>query len=563
MNFYALSALINFLSSLILGVFVLLNNRKAKTNAAFALFAFTVAIWSFGYYFWQVANSPHAALWWTRFLMAAAIFIPVTYLHFVCAFLDLLGRKKKLLIASYALFSVFLVLDFTPLFVNRVEHVLNFEFWPLPGPAYHVFLIAWFAYVAYSTRLLYSRWKKASGLLRRQIAYILVGMTIGFAGGATNYFLWYGIPVLPVANVLVSVYVATTAYAIVKHRLMNIKAIAAEGFSGLLLLVSFIAVFQTKNTTELFVSIVFFLMTAVFVTGVIRSVLQEIHQREQLEVLTQRLSKTAEELQVANKELARLDQAKTEFLSIASHQLRTPLTVMNGHVSMILDGSFGPVPEKVKASLERVYTSGARLVRLVETLLDISRIEAGRLELDIKPTDLAEIVQSLVGDFQQKAKTRKLKLEFHPEAALPRVSTDPEKIKEVVSNLIDNAIKYTQEGAVTASLRREGPSVVFACRDTGPGIAPEDLPQLFRKFVRATGETARTEGTGLGLYFARMLIENMGGRIWAESEGRGKGSTFSFSLPVAVKEDTKHDGDVNPLGEGKDPARLNRSIHTA
>lgn len=252
--------------------------------------------------------------------------------------------------------------------------------------------------------------------------------------------------------------------------------------------------------------------------------------------LKDEVKKATAKLEAANAELQRLDDAKSEFLSIASHQLRTPLTITKGYVSMMQEGSFGKVPKIIMENLTKVYTANERLLNLVENLLDISRIEAGRLEFNLEPVDLVETTRALIVDFQAKAKAKKLKLEFFPDPKMPKCRADAQKVKEVISNLIDNSIKYTNKGEITVGIHQESQSLVFSCQDTGMGIESEDLPRLFNKFVRGKGMmTVHTEGTGLGLYFARVVIENMGGRIWAESPGKNRGSKFTFSLPLADK----------------------------
>ncbi|MFA6918975.1 MAG: ATP-binding protein [Patescibacteria group bacterium] len=252
--------------------------------------------------------------------------------------------------------------------------------------------------------------------------------------------------------------------------------------------------------------------------------------------LKDEVKKATGKLEAANKELQRLDDAKSEFLSIASHQLRTPLTITKGYVSMMNEGSFGKVPKIIKENLGKIYIANERLLNLVENLLDISRIEAGRLEFNLEPVDLVETAKALVSDFQERAKAKKLKLEFFPDPKLPKCQADAQKIKEVISNLIDNSVKYTNKGEIIIGIHQESQSLIFSCQDTGMGIEPEDLPRLFNKFVRGKGMmTVHTEGTGLGLYFARVVIENMGGRIWAESPGKNRGSKFAFSLPLADK----------------------------
>ena len=252
------------------------------------------------------------------------------------------------------------------------------------------------------------------------------------------------------------------------------------------------------------------------------------------------LKKKTAKLVNINNNLKNIDDAKSEFLSIASHQLRTPLTITKGYVSMMNEGNFGKVPKIIKDNLVKVYQANERLLNLVENLLDISRIEAGRLQFEIAPVDLVEIVEPMLEDFEAKANDKKIKLGFYPEPHLPECLGDAQKIKEVISNLLDNSIKYTSKGEIMVNIHLESRSLVFSCQDTGMGIEPEDLPRLFNKFVRGKGMvTAHTEGTGLGLYFARVVIENMGGRIWAESPGKGRGSKFSFSLPLANKAKAK------------------------
>ena len=225
MTYYAFSALFNFLTSSILGGFVLFKNGRNRTHRAFVTFAATVALWSLAYYFWQVAADAPSALFWCRALMAGAIFIPVTYLHFVLRLLNIPNRKG-FLIASYSLFGGFLLLDLTPLFVSHVEPLLNFPFWPIAGPSFAFFLPLWYLYVVYSTYLLFKKYQTSAGIRRLQLKYVFLGMVFAFAGGSTNYFLWYRVPIPPIFNILVSAFVAAIAYAILRYRLMDIRVVA-------------------------------------------------------------------------------------------------------------------------------------------------------------------------------------------------------------------------------------------------------------------------------------------------------------------------------------------------
>lgn len=544
MNFYAISALINLFTSLVLGGFVLIGNKKSNINIAFLFFAISIAVWSFGYYFWQISTDATSALFWSRVFMAGAIFIPPSYLYFVYVFLDLIGKRINFLRITFFIFSVFFLFNFTPLFISGTKPILGFNFWPQPGIVFHVFLLIWMFYVVYTTFLLFNGYLKTKGVKHQQIGIVLIGMAIGFIGGSTNYFLWYNLPVMPFGNILVSFYVATVAYAVIRFKFLNVKVITAQIFALFLVLVSLAEVFYSSSTMELIIRLAVFLVTVVFALLLIQSVLREVRRREETEKLSKELKKASAELKKANKKLKRLDQAKSEFLSIASHQLRTPLTVIKGYVSMMLEGNFGKVPKILRLNLDKVFISTERLISLVESLLNISRIESGRMEFDMRSVDLTESVSLLVEGFEKLAKEKKLKLEFLPDKNIPKVMADPQKVKEIISNIIDNSIKYTQKGSIIISLHQESQSIIFSCQDTGIGILSEDLPRLFEKFVRGKGMMqVYTEGTGLGMYFARMVVENMGGRIWAESPGKNKGSKFSFSLSLAdIKKAKKING---------------------
>ncbi len=253
--------------------------------------------------------------------------------------------------------------------------------------------------------------------------------------------------------------------------------------------------------------------------------------------LDEEVKKKTAELRQANEELKRLDEAKSEFISIASHQLRTPLTIIKGYISMMLEGSFGEISLAVSANLTKVYEANERLIRLVENLLDISRIESGRQEYNMVDTRLEDMAKVVVENLKANAAAKKLQLVFSlPDKKLPAVHADIDKLHEVMINFVDNAIKYTPAGKVEVSVAEEPKGMVTFCvKDSGMGISPEIKASLFHKFSRSKDSfRAHTEGLGLGLYVAKMMIDAHGGKIWAESDGEGKGSKFCFSLPAVA-----------------------------
>ena len=257
--------------------------------------------------------------------------------------------------------------------------------------------------------------------------------------------------------------------------------------------------------------------------------------KDKIKKATEKLNVVNVNLQKANKELKQLDQTKSEFISIASHQLRTPLTAIKGYGSMLLDGDFGEVKEeRQKEAIRKMFISNNRLINLVENLLNISRIESGRLKFEFKSESLVTLAREIYDNLKQAAEDKGLYLKFiEPQNKLPDVNMDSEKIRQIVINFIDNAIKYTKEGGITVSVFKKDKNIVCCVADTGMGVDKEEQAKLFRKFARGKDAfLVNTEGMGLGLYVAQMMIEAHNGNIWVESGGDEKGSKFCFSIPL-------------------------------
>ena len=230
----------------------------------------------------------------------------------------------------------------------------------------------------------------------------------------------------------------------------------------------------------------------------------------------------------------RIERMKTEFVSVAAHQLRTPLSAIKWSLGMILAEDMGPLTEEQKTFLRKTYRSNERMINLVNDLLDVARIEEGRYIYKPVFRDLTKICQSVISSHKTEIERKKIKFKFKkPKGRLPKIKLDEEKISLVIQNLLENAIRYTPPGGeIVASLVRKKREIEFSVRDTGIGIPKEQQDRLFTKFFRgANAVRVETEGTGLGLFIAKNIIEAHRGRIWAESE-ENKGSVFYFSLPL-------------------------------
>ncbi|HET9850206.1 MAG TPA: ATP-binding protein [Candidatus Saccharimonadales bacterium] len=248
--------------------------------------------------------------------------------------------------------------------------------------------------------------------------------------------------------------------------------------------------------------------------------------------LTAKVEAATAELKKANQRLKALDQTKDEFISMASHQLRTPLTTIKGYLSMVLEGDAGPVKDSQRAMLEQAFNSSSRMVYLIADLLNVSRLQSGKFVITNKPTDLSKVVEGEIAQLKDQAANRQVSLTYQKPENWPQMNLDEDKIRQVVMNFLDNALYYTPAGgSVTAQLSASPKEVTYTVTDTGVGVPKNVQHHLFSKFYRAeNARKMRPDGTGLGLYMAKKVITAQGGAIIFKST-EGQGSTFGFSLP--------------------------------
>jgi signal transduction histidine kinase len=239
------------------------------------------------------------------------------------------------------------------------------------------------------------------------------------------------------------------------------------------------------------------------------------------------------DLRAANRRLTHLDKIKNEFIFIATHELKNPVTAMRGYLSMISEGFYGKIPDKMKDPLTQIQNSNQQLVELVNDLLQIARSEAKTLTIKPETVDLCSTIDAVCGNVKSLLDQKGLKLDHNCPSEKPLVTSDPIRLKEIINNLVSNAIKYSEKGTITISHEVKNNVVITHVKDEGVGISKKDAEKLFTRFYRVEDQAAKgIPGTGLGLYIIKQITEKMGGQIWFESEV-GIGSTFSFSLPQA------------------------------
>jgi len=368
---------------------------------------------------------------------------------------------------------------------------------------------------------------------KTQIGGIILGTSIaGSLGlltnlilpGFGNFSLFYLGPIITTP-----LFVGIMVYAILKYKLFNIRLLTVEIFT-VLLLVSLAAELFLSNTSAEFGSRTFVvLVAAVFGYLLIRSVYREIFARQEIE---------------------RLNRAMQEFVAITSHQIRSPLTQIKAALSMIRAGDYGPVDLKAVAVLNRVSVSTERLITLVNDLLDMSSMETGKLHYRFAELDFASLVDSVATEFIDQARDKRVTLIWKKPPYPIIVKCDERKIRQVVFNLIDNALKYTEKGFVEVRVNKETNGAKLTVKDSGAGMTKETIARLFQKFSRAeSGPAVKTEGTGLGLYVAKRIARDHNGELWAESKGPGKGSVFHLRL-------LDNRGDMNSSGKVQDSDHL-------
>lgn len=525
-------AILNAFLSLVIVV-----GQKNIVGRIYSVFAVLLSFWALGLAGFIYTQTPDLALFFANsyYIIGTA---------FVCLFLlfsRIFPNKIRLTADDYALIllpvvliSLFFIFN-KNLFLLEIIQNENGKDVILDKNNYFFFIIFLSIYLGSAFRNLTEGYKSSYSVVEKtQFAFIIFGTSIAWLFGVVfnivlpwfgNYrYIWLG----PIFTIFM---IVSIGYAIAKHHLFNAKVIATEIITFLLWIGILIRTLTSNNAQDWIINSVILALTSIFGILLVRSVLREVESRERIEHL-------AEELAKANAQLQELSRQKTEFLSMASHQFRSPLTAIKGYSSMLLEGSFGKMSKKVGDAVDKIFQSSQLLVSVIDDFLNISRIELGKLKFRFEVTDLRKLVVDILES--ERPTIEKTGLAFKLAVADGQdytATVDSEKIRQVILNILDNALKYTPTGSVSVSLHRRGKNIEFAVADTGAGISPENILRLFEKFNRADAAKVKTNGTGLGLYIAKNIIDAHGGRIRAESEGIGKGSTFRIELLAGKQEE--------------------------
>jgi signal transduction histidine kinase len=248
------------------------------------------------------------------------------------------------------------------------------------------------------------------------------------------------------------------------------------------------------------------------------------------------LIKKGVELTRAHEKLEELDERKSNFVSVVAHQLRTPISAVKWTLNMIMNGELGPINKEQRAFLEKCYESNDRMIKLVNNMLNVDRIQSGKTKFDPRPVNIVDILGNVLFEVSPRAHQKNIYVEFTKPEVVPEVYVDPDSMRGVFQNLLENAIKYTiNNSKVNVDLKIESGHILVSVKDTGIGIPQNQQKNVFDKFFRSQNAIKQeTDGTGLGLFITKSIVEEHGGKIWFESI-EGKGTTFFFTIPFGKK----------------------------
>ncbi len=522
--------------SLLLGIFVFVKGSNKSANLTLAMFSLSLALWCFAQVMGGAAESKELVLLWTREGIAGAIFIPVFFLHFILALVEREKQEKAIIYIVYLAGFIFLALDFTPFFVMDVAPTGGFKYYPQPGivyPAFAVFIAFCFVGGFY---YLIDSFRNVSGQKKNQLLYVIVAAIIGFLGGMTAFFPIWGInfPVLSYYGLPLCLLIM--AYAIVKHKLLDVSIIIREGlvYSTLtLLFASFYAltILLTNSLLTSYVSfnplltmfVVAFISVLIFqpVKDWVQGIIDRIFFRGEY-----RYQKTIDDLSLENKKLFRSLLRADKLASLGTlsagmaHEIKNPLASIKGMTQVLEenlnDASF------LKKYQDLISRQIDRINNLIEKMLKLGQSQGLSLTKFNLNNVIEENLQLIENQCNKKSISLNKKL-----SKVREIQADREQFSQVILNLLLNAIQAMPNGGgilVRSFENKQG--ITIEVKDSGVGIAENKIGQIFDPFF-----SLKEKGTGMGLAVAYRIVKEHNGEINVESE-TGKGTTFSIWLPI-------------------------------
>lgn len=523
---------------LLLGVLVYLKNKRSLNSSVLFLITIFFSLWIVSDIIIWISPDSRLVMFLWSLINLFEISVSLLMFYFSYLFFQTKDLSSKFKLLTILLVLPLVILSFTTFNLTGFNTSVCEA---TQGPLVYYFYI--FEAIVFVSLFIYLIKKiiksnKKDRKLTTLFSFGVLFFIFSFSGTNIIASLTQNWDILMYGLIAAPVFAGILVYSIVKYRVFNIKLLATQALVWAVVALVGSQFFFIKTPTNFILTGITFVGIIIFGQFLIKSVKREIKQREKLEELSIQLEKSKyrlEEsnlkLEVANEKLKGLDKLKTEFVSLASHQLRSPLTAIKGYTSMLLDGDYGEMDPKVKDTIKMVEESSNNLTLVVEDLLNVSKIEAGGMKYVMEKFDFGELALNTAEGLAITAEKKGLKLICNiPNDKKYFVNGDKEKLRQIVINLIDNSMKYTEKGQIEVSVSSNDNKIILAIKDTGVGIEKGKEEALFDKFSRGEGGKLNAAGSGLGLYLVRELAKAHNGRVWAESEGIGKGSTFFVEL---------------------------------
>jgi len=525
-QFILIVALFNF----ILSFYVLKSNFKNPLNKSFSLCAFLLGLWVFLNYLFQRSSS----IMILRTIYALAPFIILSAVLWI-TYLKYRQLDRKVYMTNIGLVAVNLIFAFLMFTSNKMISSVTDYYHYTTGYLFTIFTYYIIALFLGFLIYLIFEYFKSEQVFRRQLKLITIGM---FAVVIISAIVGFILPAMGITkfNILDSpssiFFVLLGAYSIMKHELLDIKSAAIEVISYALVVMMFIVLFILDEAGIVLKSLLF-LIILYGSYALIKNIQKELSSRKHIEKLNRQLEKD-------KKDLVELDRMKDEFLQMATHELNTPITAIQGRMDMAIRENMCKLDDEQKAYFQPILDQVMRLAHLSKDVLNVARIDQHRLTINPIETDIDPLISQIVSSLEIKTKEKGNSIAYIPMSRLiPKLTIDQSKIGEVVTNLINNANKFTNNGKIAVTSKLKDDKVVISVADTGIGIEKEDQKHLFEKFYQAgrfdPKNPQEQQGSGLGLYISKNIINLHGGDMWLESD-KDKGSTFYFSLPLEYKE---------------------------
>ncbi|MBP9869062.1 HAMP domain-containing histidine kinase [Patescibacteria group bacterium] len=503
-----------------LGVIVWLRNRWATGTLLYALMAVALSIWTSADWFLLLQSGVPtvSVIGWKLFFYLLSCAAPAVAIHAAGA----VGRRplQRGTIAVYVmslivfvLFAIGLAAPFIGVSSDLARLLID------AGAILGAFFVT-FAMIAVGWELYpLLHTKHVSELAHRRAAYGLV-IIIPFLAAGLLQFIAGPLPVGFAMPFFATWFLVFSLTGFARASFLNVELGPLEGFFLFLAAFGSVLVLRSNTIPEIVTTMIGLILVGAFGFLAIWSIGQEREKRHVLEA--------------TNRELQYLEHAKNDFLDMVAHQLRGPLGGIRSSSAMLREGDYGELPERARIATGLIESSASRLLSLAETFLDASRLDAGTYRSERVSTDVRAIVAELIAEIEDAASSKKIRFNVKVDASVPKkVTLDAEVLRQSLFNLLDNAVKYTATGEVTGDVSFENGKIQIEIRDTGIGFSEEEGADLFHKFHRGRSAHVRSvQGTGLGLYIVRRLLEAAGGRIHATSEGAGRGSAFRAELPA-------------------------------